>query len=103
MPITVTKENFTQTVEQSAVPVLLDFWAAWCGPCRMFAPVLEETARELGDSAVIGKVNIDEQPELASRFGVLSVPTVLVFREGRPGGRLVGVQDKATLVRLLRP
>ena len=101
MPITVTKENFTQTVEQSAVPVLLDFWAAWCGPCRMFAPVLEETARELGDSAVIGKVNIDEQPELAGQFGVMSIPTLVVMKNGKIVNQSIGAKPKNAILAML--
>lgn len=85
--ITITKENFAQEVLQSAKPVLLDFWASWCGPCRMLSPVVDEVAEERTDVKV-GKVNVDEQPELAGQFGVMSIPTLLVFEQGklvRPG------------------
>ena len=76
--ITITKENFAQEVLQSEKPVLLDFWASWCGPCRMLSPIVDEVAEERGDVKV-GKVNVDEQPELAGEFGVMSIPTLLVL------------------------
>ena len=81
--ITITKENFAQEVLQSEKPVLLDFWASWCGPCRMLSPIVDEVAEERSDVKV-GKVNVDEQPELAGEFGVMSIPTLLVFRGGHP-------------------
>ena len=98
--IQVTKENFSDVLA-SQVPVLVDFWAPWCGPCRMIAPVVEGISEEMGDKAVVGKINVDEQPELASRFGVMSIPTLAVFKEGRLTGSLVGVRSKQDILKLL--
>ena len=98
--IKVTKENFNDVLS-SQVPVLVDFWAPWCGPCRMIAPVVEGISEELGDKAVIGKINVDEQPELASRFGVMSIPTLAVFKNGRLAGSMVGVRSKQDILKLL--
>lgn len=88
--ITLTKENFAQEVLQSDKPVLVDFWATWCGPCRMMAPVVEELDAEHPEYK-FGKVNVDEQPELAMRYGVQSIPTLILFRGGEPVNASVGV------------
>ncbi len=98
--ITITKENFEQEVLQSAKPVLLDFWASWCGPCRMLSPVVDEVAEERTDVKV-GKVNVDEQPELAGQFGVMSIPTLLVFEQGKLVRQAVGARPKASVLDLL--
>ena len=98
--VTITKENFEQEVLQSAKPVLLDFWASWCGPCRMLSPVVDEVAEERTDVKV-GKVNVDEQPELAGEFGVMSIPTLLVFEEGKLVRQAVGARPKASVLDLL--
>ena len=98
--IVITKENFEQEVLQSAKPVLLDFWASWCGPCRMLSPIVDEVAEERTDVKV-GKVNVDEQPDLAAQFGVMSIPTLLVFEQGKLVRQAVGARPKAGVLELL--
>ena len=94
--ITITKENFAQEVLQSEKPVLLDFWASWCGPCRMLSPIVDEVA-----DVKVGKVSVDEQPELAGEFGVMSIPTLLVFEQGKLVRQAVGARPKASVLDLL--
>ena len=98
--ITITKENFAQEVLQSEKPVLLDFWASWCGPCRMLSPVVDEVAEERTDVKV-GKVNVDEQPELAGEFGVMSIPTLLGFKGGKRVNQAVGARPTSGVLQLL--
>jgi len=95
--VNVTDKDFSQVVEQSG-SVLVDFWAPWCGPCKMIAPVLEEIDSEIGDKLKITKLNVDENPETASRFGVMSIPTLLVFKDGQVVDKIVGFQPKDALV-----
>ena len=100
-PVTVTDATFAAEVERSPVPVLLDMWAPWCGPCRMIAPVLEELAKEMAGRVRVAKLNVDENPATATRFNVMSIPTLLVLKGGREMERIVGVQPKTEIVRRL--
>ena len=97
----ITKENFEQEVLKSDKPVLLDFWASWCGPCRMLAPILDELAAENPDIKV-GKINTDEQPELAVQFNVMSIPALFVMKDGEITNRSVGVQPKENLLAMVK-
>ena len=97
--INLTLENFEAEVIKSDKPVLVDFWAPWCGPCRMLSPVVDEIAEETTDIKV-GKVNVDEQEELAMRFGIMSIPTLIVFKNGEIAKKTMGVQPKAAILGL---
>ena len=101
-PVTVTDATFAAEVERSPLPVLLDLWAPWCGPCQMLAPVLEELATELAGRVRVGKLNVDENPRTASRFNVRGIPTLLVLKAGQEVDRIVGVQPKAEIARRLQ-
>ncbi|GGG85278.1 MULTISPECIES: thioredoxin [Paenibacillus] len=95
MAVALTKDNFQSSVESGVS--LVDFWAPWCGPCKMQLPIVEELATELDGQATIGKINVDEQPELASQFGVMSIPTLILFKDGQPVDKMVGLQSKDAL------
>ena len=98
--ININKNNFRNEVLDSEKPVLLDFWAPWCGPCRMVSPIVDEIASERGDIKV-GKVNVDEQPELAAQFGVMSIPTLVVMKNGKLANKTVGAKPKAQILAML--
>ena len=98
--ISVTKENYDQIVNRGSKPVLLDFWAPWCGPCRMVAPIVDAIAEER-DDIVVGKVNVDEEMDLATQFGIVSIPTLVVMKNGEKAAQALGYQSKAAIEKLL--
>ncbi|MBR3716191.1 MAG: thioredoxin [Clostridia bacterium] len=93
--ITITKENFEKEVLKSDIPVLVDFWATWCGPCRMLAPIIEEIAEDYDGKVKVGKINVDEEQELAVKFGIASIPTVLLFKDGEITDKSIGYKQKS--------
>lgn len=99
--ITLTAKNFETEVLNSDKPVLVDFWAVWCGPCQMVGPVVEEIAEEYANKIKVGKVNVDEEPELAAAFGIESIPTLMVFKNGKAVNMAVGYRDKAQIIEML--
>ena len=100
--ISITKENFEQEVLKSDVPVLIDFWAEWCGPCKMLSPIIEEIANEANGEYKVGKVNIDQQLELANAFKIVSIPTVVVMEDGKIKNSAVGYMPKENILELLK-
>ena len=102
MAMEVTEATFQQEVAQSPIPVLVDFWAPWCGPCRMFSPVLDQVAQENPDQVKIAKVNVDEEPELAGQFGVMSIPTLVLVRQGQVVSQSVGAVSKQQVEAMFR-
>ena len=99
--ITLTAENYDKEVINSPVPVLVDFWAAWCGPCRMLSPIVDEIAEEVSGIKV-AKVNIDEQPDIARRYRIMSIPTLMLFKNGEVAEKLIGVQPKGLILDILK-
>ena len=96
------KENFQQTLSNADKPILADFWATWCGPCKMLGPVLEDVAQSLDGQAVIAKVNVDEEMELAESFKIMSVPTMYIIKDSKVLDRMIGFTDKDTIVRAIK-
>jgi thioredoxin 2 len=101
-PVIVTDENFRDIVAASPMPVLLDLWAAWCGPCRLIAPTIEQLAAELDGRVLIAKLDVDANPRTSTRFGVQSIPTLLILKDGREVDRLIGVQPKSNILQRLQ-
>ena len=99
--VTLTSSTFDETVNASDKPILVDFWAEWCGPCKMIAPILSEIANEQKDNLVIAKLNVDDHGDIAQRFGVMSIPTLLVFDKGEMKKRMVGAKGKGALLQEL--
>lgn len=99
--LTLTKQNFNSEVLSSEVPVLVDFWAPWCGPCRMIAPVVEEISQEKGDTLKVGKVNIDEHPELAEKYHVMTIPTLMLVDKGKVTASSIGFRPKQSILELI--
>lgn len=92
--ITFTDDNFESEVLKSETPVLVDFWAPWCAPCRIVSPIVEELAKEYSARVKVGKLNVDDNPQSAQKFGVMSIPTVVLFKDGKPGKTMIGAQSK---------
>ncbi|MBQ3114773.1 MAG: thioredoxin [Clostridia bacterium] len=99
--IIITNENFDKEVLQSDIPVIIDFWATWCGPCKMLSPIIEEIAKEANGEYKVGKINIDEQPELANAFQIASIPTIVVMENGKVKNSAVGYMPKQDILDLL--
>ncbi len=99
--VVVSQANFHRIIEDSANPVVVDFWAAWCVPCRMISPILEELARERQEAITIAKLNVDENPTIAAEYGVMSIPTLIKFQDGQETARVVGALPKAQLLKKL--
>jgi thioredoxin 1 len=101
MALVITNENFQAEVINSALPVLVDFWADWCGPCRMVAPIIDEIAIETAGKIKVGKVNVDEQPELTRQFEIMTIPTIMVFKEGEITAKVSRFMDKDEILSML--
>jgi len=99
--LTLTSENFNEVVSNSDKPVLVDFWASWCGPCRQVSPIIDQLAEEYEGKAIVGKVNVDEQGDLSQKFRIMSIPTVMLFKNGQMVEKVVGVRTKEEFARLI--
>jgi thioredoxin 1 len=96
---TLTDATFDDEVSKSATPVIVDFWAPWCGPCRMVGPVIDQIAEEHADKVSIGKLNVDENPGTAGKYGIMSIPTIILFKDGQPAKKVIGARSKADFER----
>lgn len=102
-PVTITDQNFNDEVTNSTIPVLIDFWAVWCGPCRAIAPIVEQLAGEYDGKIKIGKLDVDENPDTAVKFGVRSIPTLLLFKNGQVIDTIIGAVQKTVIVQKITP
>lgn len=101
MIINLNDKNFEENILKSTLPVLVDFWAPWCGPCQMVKPIIDELAKEYEGKINVGKINVDESPQVAAKFGIMSIPTVILFKEGKEAGRKIGFESKETFIKLI--
>lgn len=100
--LTITSKNFEQEVSNSDKPVLLDFWASWCGPCKMLSPIVDQVAEELAGTVKVGKINVDEQQDLASAFNIMSIPTLVLLKNGKLVNQSVGVVSKEEIIKMVK-
>jgi len=100
-PVAINQANFKQAVLEAKLPVLVDFWAEWCGPCRAVAPVVEELSKEYSGKVEFAKINVDENATLASQYGIMSIPTLILFKKGKPAEQIIGFRPKTELKKLL--
>jgi thioredoxin 1 len=96
---TLTDATFDGEIADSGTPIIVDFWAPWCGPCRMVGPVIDEIAQEHGDKVAVGKVNVDENPAIAQKYGIMSIPTIILFKDGEPAKKVIGARSKADFLK----
>jgi thioredoxin 1 len=96
---TLTDATFAGEIADSGTPIIVDFWAPWCGPCRMVGPVIDEIAQEHGDKVAVGKVNVDENPAIAQKYGIMSIPTIILFKDGEPAKKVIGARSKADFLK----